>query len=171
MASLVSIWGLVALVGLIVLALSALGSDVGIDLGLDGGFPGMGVVLGTMAAICGASGIVSKSMNVDNVAMTVIIVVSTIVAGAIAYALVRFFVKTSSDGNESSIKTLIGTTFVASESASDGALARTRVNFGEPPRSLYVYYRADGEVKAGDMFRITGVSNDSALEVMVERVS
>lgn len=164
------VWSVIAAIGLVLLVLSALGSDIGVDFGLDGSTSGVGVVVGVMLTICGAVGIITHSLKAPLWSSVTAIVISVIVAGVITWSLIQFFIRASGDGNEASLKTLVGTDVVATEPADANTIAKTKVTIGDPPQPLTVYYKTDRKITAGDVLHVVGLSPKSTQEILVEPV-
>lgn len=159
---------ILAVVGIALLALAGLGSLFGLDFSFDGGLSTITAGVGSGLSVVGALGMILHSVSLDPVITIVVAMVFGFLSAYGAGRLVRALIDNSSDGNDVSVSSIVGSQAVSEADVKAGTLGDLKVSIGKPPQKVSLYFRPAHDVKAGEKVTIVGVSPQSPKEVVIE---
>lgn len=158
------VFGFLGLTGLVISALSALGSDIGMDFGGDGVEPTVSICAGLFLGAGGVVGLVTLHDGMSQVQSCIAAFVVGVVFAAIGFATIRWFVNRSSDGNERSVTDLVGARGVSVDNAvvKAGTTGQIDVTMKDNGVSR-ILFQSDEDVPAKGEVTIVSVERNGAL--------
>lgn len=150
-------WLIPSIVGLALMVMSLIGSelDFGLNFGSDLSGHAVTAMLGAFLGIGGGVGVIASSIGLGLVPTAVAAAAAGFASAYAAGRLTSFLVGVSSDGGDSSIMDAVGKTFTAEEDMEAGAIGVTDVTINDSRQRLY--YKPEVAVRAGEELKVTGV--------------
>lgn len=150
-------WLIPSIVGLALMVMSLVGSelDFGLNFGSDLSGHAVTAMLGAFLGIGGGVGVIASSIGLGLVPTAVAAAAAGFASAYAAGRLTSFLVGVSSDGGDSSIMDAVGKTFTAEEDMEAGAIGVTDVTINDSRQRLY--YKPEVAVRAGEELKFTGV--------------
>lgn len=150
-------WLIPSIVGLALMMMSLVGSelDFGLNFGSDLSGHAVAAMLGAFLGIGGGVGVIASSIGFGLVPTAVAAAAAGFASAYAAGRLTSFLVGVSSDGGDSSIMDAVGKTFTAEEDMEAGAIGVTDVTINDSRQRLY--YKPEVAVRAGEELKLTGV--------------
>lgn len=150
-------WLIPSIVGLALMVMSLVGSelDFGLNFGSDLSGHAVTAMLGAFLGIGGGVGVIASSIGLGLVPTAVAAAAAGFASAYAAGRLTSFLVGVSSDGGDSSIMDAVGKTFTAEEDMEAGAIGVTDVTINDSRQRLY--YKPEVAVRAGEALKVTGV--------------
>lgn len=150
-------WLIPSIVGLALMVMSLVGSelDFGLNFGSDLSGHAVTAMLGAFLGIGGGVGVIASSIGLGLVPTAVAAAAAGFASAYAAGRLTSFLVGVSSDGGDSSIMDAVGKTFTAEEDMEAGAIGVTDVTINDSRQRLY--YKPEVAVRAGEELKLTGV--------------
>lgn len=150
-------WLIPSIVGLALMVMSLVGSelDFGLNFGSDLSGHAVTAMLGAFLGIGGGVGVIASSIGLGLVPTAVAAAAAGFASAYAAGRLTSFLVGVSSDGRDSSIMDAVGKTFTAEEDMEAGAIGVTDVTINDSRQRLY--YKPEVAVRAGEELKVTGV--------------
>lgn len=163
-----ALFGTLTLLGIIIIAAGAIGSDIGIDFGMDGAEPFSSTVVGLFLGIGGAVGLITTNAGYGQVMTCVIAAIFGVIAAIIGAVVMRWLISRSSDGNEMSAQSLVGrkTTSIDDREIKKGELGKIRIELGDPPLKTTMFFKSDEDVPAKAEVIINRIENDGSLAIV-----
>lgn len=151
-------WLIPSIIGLALMVISLIGSelDFGLDLGGDLSTHAVTAMLGAFLGIGGGVGVIASSIGLGLVPTAVLAAAAGFASAYAAGRLTSFLVGASSDGGDSSIMDAVGKTFTAGEDVEAGAIGAADVTINGSRQRLY--YKPETAVRAGEELKVTGVN-------------
>lgn len=150
-------WLIPSIVGLALMVMSLVGSelDFGLNFGSDLSGHAVTAMLGAFLGIGGGVGVIASSIGLGLVPTAVVSAAAGFASAYAAGRLTSFLVGVSSDGGDSSIMDAVGKTFTAEEDMEAGAIGVADVTINDSRQRLY--YKPEVAVRAGEELKVTGV--------------
>lgn len=161
------VFGFLGLTGLVISALSALGSDIGMDFGGDGVEPTVSLCAGLFLGAGGVVGLVTLHDGMSQVQACIAAFIVGVVFAAIGFATIRWFVNRSSDGNERSVADLVGARGVSVDNAvvKAGTIGQIDVTMRDDGTSR-ILFQSDEDVPAKGEVTIVSVERNGTLVIV-----
>lgn len=150
-------WLIPSIIGLALMVMSLVGSelDFGLNFGSDLSGHAVTAMLGAFLGIGGGVGVIASSIGLGLVPTAIVSAAAGFASAYAAGRLTSFLVGVSSDGGDSSIMDAVGKTFTAEEDMEAGAIGVTDVTINDSRQRLY--YKPEVAVRAGEELKFTGV--------------
>jgi hypothetical protein len=143
---------LITVIGAGLLALSALGSDIGVDFGFEGGGSFITGAIGAFMGIAGASAMITIGLGLPALTVMGVSGIAGLISSSIVVKIISALMKRSSDGNERSISDSIGHSIIAQTTTKANLVgASSMVINGE---RVAIRFVADTDVSQGDELSI-----------------
>lgn len=164
-----TLWLTPAIIGLVLMCLSILGSDLSFDLNFGSDLSGhaMTAVVGAFLGVGGGAGLIASGLGLSLTPACAVAGLAGFVSAWAAGKLTAFLANASSDGGDSSIMDAVNQVITTSEDMAAGSIGATEIKIGGDPQKLY--YKTETAVKKGDRLRVAGVNFENNV-LMVEPV-
>lgn len=163
-----ALFGTLTLLGVVIIAAGAMGSDIGIDLGMGGAEPLSSTVVGLFLGIGGAVGLITTNSGYGQTTTCIIAAAFGFIAAIIGAIAMRWLISRSSDGNEMSAQSLVGrkTTSIDDREIKSGELGKIRIELGDPPLKTAMFFKSDEDVPANAEVIINRIENNGSVAIV-----